>query len=115
MSPLGESHLEQVSYTGYSLERVEPKFLCSVVLSSRALRSRTNLTGMAPWSKISGSWQHLPAVGARGLACLRALNASVINAANNELTSSAPVVFNPAPDGLYFRQHATLKYAEGIL
>jgi carboxylesterase type B len=58
----------------------------------------------------SGSWQHLPAVGARGLACLRALNASVINAANNKLISSAPVVFNPSPDGLYFRQHATPEY-----
>jgi hypothetical protein len=37
----------------------------------------------------------------------------VINVANNQLILSAPVVFNPAPDGLYFRQHATLEYAEG--
>ncbi|OCK76786.1 alpha/beta-hydrolase [Lepidopterella palustris CBS 459.81] len=51
----------------------------------------------------------------QGLACLRAKNASIINAANDAVISdpSAPVVFNPAPDGKYFRQHATLEYAQG--
>jgi hypothetical protein len=57
----------------------------------------------------------LAGCGGQGLACLQALNASVINAANNDLISSAPVVFNPAPGGLHFRQHATIEYAEGTI
>jgi hypothetical protein len=59
----------------------------------------------------------LAGCGGKGLSCLRALNASVIDAANNKLINApalAPVVFNPAPDGKYFRQHATVEYAQGM-
>jgi hypothetical protein len=47
--------------------------------------------------------------GGQSLACLVAKNASVINAAS----ASSGVVWQPGPDGTYFRQQPTLEFAEG--
>ncbi|KAF2816279.1 alpha/beta-hydrolase [Mytilinidion resinicola] len=51
----------------------------------------------------------------QGLACLRNTDASIINQANDLVTSNpiAPVVFSPAPDGIYFRQHPAVEFALG--
>jgi carboxylesterase type B len=53
----------------------------------------------------------------QGLACLRNTDASIINQANDLLINNpvTPVVFSPAPDGNYFRQHPTIEYTLGIL
>lgn len=47
--------------------------------------------------------------GGQSLACLVAKDTSVINAASN----SSGVVWQPGPDGKYFRQQPTLEFAEG--
>jgi carboxylesterase type B len=52
----------------------------------------------------------------QGLACLRTKDASVINKANDQVIDNpiTPIVFAPAPDGKYFRQHPTVEFAQGM-
>ncbi|OCK83949.1 alpha/beta-hydrolase [Lepidopterella palustris CBS 459.81] len=55
----------------------------------------------------------LAGCGGQGLACLRAANASTLQAVNAQFISSSPTVFGPAPDGKYFHQHPTVEYSQG--
>jgi hypothetical protein len=68
MSPHGESLLAQVPSIGYSPEKVEPETRYSIVLSSKALLSKTSLTGTVSWNKIFRVLQRLLDVVARVLA-----------------------------------------------